>query len=73
MKQMLKPENERRLRILDAVLGSRQARQCINGYKDNDVTHRLTNGKHTTYATYKPEMGPTIAPLARKAPHPEYK
>ena len=73
MKSLLKTENERRARILDAVLGSRQARQCIHGYKDNDVTYRLTNGKHTQFSTYKPEMGPTIAALASKAPHPDYK
>lgn len=74
MKQLLKPENERRMKVLDAVLGSRQARQCIHNFKDNDVTYGLAGThKHTSFSTYKPEMGQTIAPLARKAPHPDYK
>ena len=41
MKTLLKPTNERRARILEAVLGSRQVRQSMGGYKDNDPTYRL--------------------------------
>jgi hypothetical protein len=70
MKTLLKPQNERRLKIIESVLGSKGVRSSIHHYQDNDVTHRLANGKHTDYAAYKKEMGPTIAPLARRAPHP---
>lgn len=47
MKTLLQPTKEHRAKVLDAVLGSRQTRQCIHHYQDNDVTHRLSNGKHT--------------------------
>jgi len=70
MKTLLKPTKEHRAKVLEAVLGSRGVRQSIHHYKDNDVTHRLANGKLTQYSVYRKEMGPTIVPLARKAPHP---
>ena len=70
MKTLLKPQNERRLKIIESVLGSKGVRSSIHHYQDHDVTHRLAHGKHTDYSAYTKEMGPTIAPLARRAPHP---
>ena len=46
MNQLLKPTKEHRAKVLEAVLGSRQVRQTIHQYRDNDVTHNLVNAKH---------------------------
>ena len=36
------------------VLGSKGANDAIAGYRDNDVTHNLVNGKHNNPAVMKP-------------------
>ena len=70
MKTLLKPTKEHRAKVLQAILGSRGARECIHHYRDNDVTSDLTNTKQSGFAVYRKEMGPTIAPIARRAPPP---
>ena len=70
MRTLLQPTKDHRKKVLEAVLGSRQTRQALNHYRDNDVTTNLTNVKHTSFSTYKASMGPTIKPIARKAHHP---
>lgn len=67
---MMIPTKPHRAKALEAVLGSRGVRESINGYKDNDVLYRLKDTKHTHFGTYKPAMGSTIVPVARRAPHP---
>ena len=46
-----------------SVHGSSGTTQAISGYRDNDVTHNLVNGKHNNSAV----MNVTAAPRATKA------
>ena len=42
-------------------LGSAGASEAINGYRDNDVTANLVNGKHNNPAVLRPENNPRKA------------
>ena len=43
------------------VLGSAGAQDAIGGYRDNDVTANLVNGKHNNPAVLKAKGGPRAA------------
>ena len=52
--QKVRPGTQAKQGAVKGILGSAGASDAINGYRDNDVTANMVNGKHDNPAVMRP-------------------